>query len=500
MSYTFSGLEIARSGLFASQKAIDVIGHNIANANTVGYTRQRLDMVSNDPYFGGGMLSYFERGLCGGGVKIVAVRQIRNEFIDRQYRNEHSLQQMWQIRSEALGYVEQLFDETGGMGISSCINQFFSSLSDLVNNPVDKEYRTSLVQNALKMTETFNHLRMQLEDKQAAQNEAIKISVGNINDMADNLSMLNEQILKSELNGMVANDLRDKRNLILDSLSGYMDITAVEQPDSTVTVEINGKTLVQGTMVNRLEVSSVQYNPVTGANDLCGITWQDDGSQLTINSGSLKGYLDTRDGDGTDVKGIPYFVSQLDALAGAIVEEVNLVHRAGWTMPDASNGNVSSTGVNFFSQPVDASGDPVPVTARNFTVSADIINNPYNIAASSVQITDDTLKGNNLAAIAMYELIDKSGIPVIGSFSGFVKSMAAGIGIETGHSEYMLQGQQALVDNLANRRASTSGVSIDEEVTEMVKFQHAYTAAARVITTIDEMIDTIVNRMGITGR
>jgi flagellar hook-associated protein 1 FlgK len=408
---------------------------------------------------------------------------------------------MWSSRSDALGYIEQLFNETGDTGLSSSINNFFSSLQTLTTDPESEEYRTNVLQNANEMTDDFQHVASQLADKQADEDESVNVTVTQINDAAKNIADLNDQIFRYELSGNKANDLRDQRNNLLDTLSGLTDISCSEDSDGEVSVAIGGKTLVDRTTVHALQATQTQANPIAGLGNLYAVTWADytepDGSPspVTVTSGSLKAYLDMRDGNsGTDI-GIPYLMNGLNMLAAGITSAVNAVNSQGWTLPDDSNGNVSATGVNFFTETTG-----VPVTASNFSVDAAIKSSVYNIATAGSQVTSSDLRGDNTNALQLAGLQNKTDIPVIGSIEGYEKGYVAGIGEETAHTNRMRDNEQTLVDSLENQRQSISGVSVDEEMTNLVKYQHAYAASARVITAIDEYLDTLINKMGMVGR
>jgi flagellar hook-associated protein 1 len=188
-------------------------------------------------------------------------------------------------------------------------------------------------------------------------------------------------------------------------------------------------------------------------------------------------------------------LSRLDTLAAGITASVNDVHSGGWSLPDASAGTSSVTGLNFFTE---ASG--TPVTAFNFSVDANIKANVWNIATAGSQVTSDALRGDNANALKLAELQNALNLPTIGSIEGYAKGFVAEIGEETAHSEEMYSSQQTLVGSIDNQRQAVSGVSVDEEMANLIKYQHSYEASARVITAIDEYLDLLINRMGTVGR
>jgi len=496
----FYGLEIAKKALFVNQKAIEVTGHNIANANTEGYTRQRIVAQAVSPDSGPSRFANATKGLVGGGVTIKTVDQIRNEFLDKEFRKENSLKNEWATRADELSYVESLFTELSDTGISNSIADFLESIQEVTKNPENKEFRTNMLQNGLKMCETFNHYYNQLAEKQRDINESIRVVTIKINDIARSLSEINYQIARYELSGQQANDLRDSRNLLLDKLSELVDFTYSEDASGKLTVEVGGHTLVSHMSYNELTVTPSAYNPVTGQNDLYNITWADDGTALNANSGSMKAYLDLRDGNSAGDIGIPYIIKSLNELASSLATEFNAIHSQGYTMPHYSNGNTSVTGINFFKVPTDADGNPLPITAGNLSISDDIINNVYNIAASSVEITGDELKGNNENALKMVALFNETGVTGVGGFDSFLKALISEIAVETNHTYTMFESQSILTENLEYQKTSISGVSIDEELTSLIKYQQSYGAAARVINAVDEALEILINKTGLVGR
>lgn len=500
MGSMFYGLEIAKSALFASQKAIDVTANNIANANTVGYTRQRLSLASIESPSGGLRFASTEKGQVGGGVNILTVDQIRNKFIDTQYRAMNSKSSEWEVRAESFEYIETLFNETSDSGISTSVTQFFASLSELTKNPVNTEFRTNVLQNSMKMTELFKSFHAQFVDKQFEQNEAIKTLTKNVNDIASNIADLNSKIVLFENNGQKANELRDKRNNMLDELSSLVDISYNEDSDGRTNILLGSKYLVQGTVSDKINAEATVYNPVTDQNDLYGLTWESDGSDVEVESGQIAGYMKIRDGDSNSNIGVPYIVSSLNKLVNAIATELNDINKTGWTLPDFSSGIPSQTGINFFKVTLDGFGNPMPITAANFEVSDEILNNSNMIAASSTEILTISQAGNNNNALKLLAVRDKAGIPVIGSFDGYLKSMISEVAIEASHTNKMLEAQSVLTSNYDMQRQSVSGVSIDEEMVSLVKYQQSYAAAARVINTMDEMLDLLINRLGTFGR
>ena len=487
----FYGLEIAKTGLYVSQTSLEVIGNNISNAATEGYTRQRVITQSIDANTVYNRFSKVVTGTVGGGVQLQSVSQIRSDYIDREYRRENSALGEWQTHTEALEYIESLFDESSDGSISSALADFYNSLNELSSDPSSKELRTNVQQNSIKLTETMNHYYTQLTDLQNEENESMYTTVQSINDLVTRIGDFNGQIYTYELSGNKANDLRDKRNLLLDQLSQLVNIDYSEGTDGKLTVSVDGVDLINHTAVTKLEAvddGTGNYN----------INYAGTNTPFSYSGGALEAYRLMRDGDSLDEMGIPHMLSRLNTLCQNIAKAFNTVHEAGYTMPNGSTP--SKTGVDFFNVP---SGDYTLLTAGNFRLSDAVLSDANNIACSSKPIdlsAANSQAGNNENILALYELSTKTDIADVGSFEGYLKSFISEIAIESAHCASMNESQSTVVENLENRRESYSGVSIDEEMIEMIKYQHAYSAASRLITAIDESLDTLISKTGLVGR
>lgn len=490
----FYGIEIARTGIYASQTAYDVIGHNVSNADTEGYTRQRVITTSIEPSSLGTRLASLAGNSIGGGVNTERIDQIRDEFLDREYRRENSDLGQYDTLTEQMSYIESVLDETGDTGISSVLSDFFTALSELSQDPTSSEVRTTVQQDAINLTEAFNHYYEQLTKSQSTFNDDIQTTVDNINSMLDNIASYDKQIFNFELGGDSANDLRDKRNLVLDELSKAIDIDYYTDSDGHLVVTSHGEVLVNHITADKLEVTT---NATTGFYD---ISMEDSGASYEPESGELAAYIRLRDGDTADNMGVPFIINSLNTLAGSLAQEFNTINAAGYTMPDDTNTSV--TGVNFFEVPAGGYGD---LTAGNFAVSTELMDSANNIACSSKQIaldstTGSTQSGNNENVLKMLDLADSKTLATVGSYDGYLKSMVASVGIESANCKTRYEGQENVMENLDTRRQSVSSVSIDEEMINMIKTQHAYEASSRVISAIDDALDVLINKTGMVGR
>jgi flagellar hook-associated protein 1 FlgK len=242
---TFFGIEIGKSGLTVAQKGLDVTGHNISNVETAGYTRQRIMNTAYAPYSAITQLRIADNGRVGAGAHVQILDQIRSAFLDRQFRTEQTAASYWSTRSQGLSYVQSLFEtSTGELALTTSVNDLFSAFNQVTNAPEDQQQRTFLRQQALKMTEQFKHMYESMMALQEGQNTSVKTVTDPINTIAGQIADLNKNIFAFEIDGQPANDLRDKRNLLVDQLAGLADVTYEgDAIGSKFSLSIGGKTL-----------------------------------------------------------------------------------------------------------------------------------------------------------------------------------------------------------------------------------------------------------------
>ena len=365
-------------------------------------------------------------------------------------------------------------------------------------DPVSEEVRTNMQQNAIKLTDTLNHYYDKFVELQRTYNDTMEVVTKEINDYLTNIAEYNKQVFSYELSGEKANDLRDKRNVMLDELSELVNIEYYENSDGNLIVTVEGVELINHTTATLIEAQPDLTGVVSGEPNFYEIYYAGTTTVFDYSDGKLQAYKDLRDGNAVDNIGLPKIIDELNILARSIAEEFNTVNNAGYTIPYGSNA--SQTGVDLFEVPV---GGYTSITAGNFSISAALEESVFNIAASD-QLVDltaaSTQQGNNVNALVMVALTTKTDIPVVSNFENYLKSTVVNVALESSHAKKMYDSQDAVVANLENRRQSVSGVSVDEEMIEMVKQQHAYAAASRLITAIDEALDVLINRTGMVGR
>ena len=504
MPSTFFGYEVAKSGLFTNQVALNVTAHNLMNAETKGYTRQRINQQQILPFSALSISPLIQKGTVGAGVLAVNIDQVRDLFLDNALRSQTAKQSAYVVKADTLAYAETLFDETGEGGITNSYHNLLAAFQNLsagqgAGSLVSRE---NVRQAALALCYSLNSKYDQLVDMQKTIGVQLENGVSDINTIAHGISELNGQIYRYELCGQNANDLRDKRALLLDQLAEYTDFTLKYDEKGKATVKIGGETLVDGAtgLYNKIYTDTdgeIKWSKasVDGSGN---VTYTNTGDAVAFQDGYMKAYIDVRDGTGGSY-GIGTLIKRLDDFAKVLVSEINSVHRAGFGLPPNS-----TDGINFF----DESG---PITAGNIRLSDEITKNIGNIAAASKQVinnlpveTDtETNEGQNLNILDMINTMNGKLTGVFGdtdiSFEEYLRKMVVELGGEAKLANQMAENEGMLLESYMNKRDSISGVSIDEEVANLMKYQRSYEAAARLMTIMDEAVDTLL-KMGLVGR
>ncbi|HHY81569.1 MAG TPA: flagellar hook-associated protein FlgK [Clostridiales bacterium] len=549
MSGIFSTFNTAKRGMFAQQQAINTTGHNIANANTEGFSRQRVQLVTTPGY------SLPNVGMVGTGVDIADVTRIRDAYLDVQIRLEKGIAGQYQARLEILEQVEMVFMEPSDTGLNTTMGLMWDAWQELAKSPENSNARTIVKENSKIFTENLNHLYQQLD---SLKNDSISLTekkAMEIHSILDQIKSLNDQIFKITIKNEKPNDLMDQRDLLMDKLSAIIDFTSVEDKYGRVTIKSGGKTLLQTEKGNEmpfqlsvvrsvktLEDGNIQVTLVRGGDSINGITTltmtkaeydsyavdADSGSFLQegavifndvswdginhadgnlaifdVKHGELRGYQDIS-------AEVAKYQDQLNGLARAIAYAVNTIH-TGDGNPDDPNP------VSFFVGEGN-SGDISKINAGNIKVNEEILK---DVRLINTRKSEDSPEGNGERALAIAQLrnarlpiqdfIENPNTTVTykedemkfenvsggNTFEGYFKDIIAELGISAQQAVRMVENQEALTGQLLQRRYSISGVSIDEEVANLIQFQHAYQANANVISTLTAMLDTIINRMGV---
>ncbi|MCC6382844.1 MAG: flagellar hook-associated protein FlgK [Dehalococcoidia bacterium] len=463
------GLDTAVKALRAHQLAVDVASHNIANANSPGFSRQRvllrpLGVDGSDHFTRDALL-----GRTGFGVDARDVNRVRDLFMDFQARQALSARAQYQQYGQAVGQTEVVFNDPTDDGLSALFGRFWASWQDVVNNPESSAARTTLVNASTTLATRIQRASSTVSQQRADLNQKIDDVGQRVNAAASEIASLNFQIKQVELSGDRANDLRDRRDLLLDQLSGLAQTSYAEQADRTVTVYIGNHELVTGNTARTVVAGPDPANP-----GMEKLTFAVDGLDVTSTTGELRGVLDARD------VALPGLSAKLDALAATLITSVNAVHATGF-------GLDNSTGLAFFTG----------TGAADIAVNAILAANPARIAAASSANAPGDGSHALLVADLQNALTMAAGSQTFDQYYG---NTVSGLGAEVNRAEGLADSGDLLVEHLDGLRQSVQGVNIDEEVTNLNAAQHAYQAAARVITSIDEMLDTLINRTGLAGR
>ncbi|MGI6649788.1 MAG: flagellar hook-associated protein FlgK [Bacillota bacterium] len=334
MGSTFFGLEIGRKGIQAQQLALNITGHNIANANTPGFSRQVGIMVTSYPDNVPSLNRPAMHGLIGTGVIMNDIVRVRNEFYDRQFWDQNIDLGRWEERRNQLSKLELVLNEGSEAGLSSVYDMFWQSWQELVKKAENETYRTVVRDRGIALADTLNEIYAQLKGYRQELNQTLIIKKDEINNIARQLGELNGQIQDLEITGSQANDLRDKRDLLLDQLSKIVNIRVQEGSRGLTRVSIGDYDLVDGLTVNQLTVKArAQAERGVIIHDLY---WAGTGEKLTIDDrgdirgGELRSIIEIRDGDTTENSGIPYYIRQLDMMTYQTIRRINEYHRAGF--------------------------------------------------------------------------------------------------------------------------------------------------------------------------
>jgi flagellar hook-associated protein 1 FlgK len=456
---TFDGLSVALSGLYAQRQGMEVAAQNVANASTAGYTRQRVSLQSVGSLAVPDLWSSTRDAT--GGVMVAGVDRVQDPFLDSQVRDSHAVAADLTASAGAMASVEQVFTEPSDTGLADALSTFFSAFHDVANQPADLGVRSSLLQKAAAVTDWMSSASSRLTaQSQALGGQAVSI-VSEIDATAARLADLNQTIARAVPNGVQANELADQRDQLALRLSELVGGTVTNDASGNVNVRLGGRELVTGSTANVLTTSQVAGRTV--------VSWADDGSTATIPGGQLGGVLDSANTT------IPQWSARLDQVAASLASQVNALHQSGYDLTGAAGGPLFSG-----------------TTAATVTVA---ITDPRRLAASAVA---PTASGPSLDV----GIADRLGA-LAGTTTGpaaVYGQLVADLGVAAKSVQDRLSTQAAVVSSVDAAQSSVSGVSIDEEMTSIVAYQRAYEASSRVLTAVDSLLDTLINRTGLVGR
>ncbi|GAA2483527.1 flagellar hook-associated protein FlgK [Terrabacter carboxydivorans] len=471
---TFGALGTAWRGLSAAQQAMDLAGHNVANVGTDGYTRQRIEQSSI------GAPAPMGLGVAGPqagqGVSVDRIARLGNALLDATARATASSAGYDATRATAYDGIEATLREPGTDGLSARLQSFWSAWHDVANRPGDAGAATALLGAARSAVSTLASGRAALETQWADTAAGAHDTVASLNDTAAQVAALNTQIGGALARGSSANELIDTRARLTQSIAATSGATVRDESDGTVTVYLGGNALVRGDTARPVTLTGAAAMSGTAASPV-RLEWADQpGHEVGLEGGTLAGTLSVlAPASGGSGGPIAEAAASYDDVATTLAATVNAVHRAG----SATSG---TTGLDFFRL------DPSLPPARGLSV---VPTGPDGIATGAVGA--GALDGSNADAIAR-----------LASGPGSADARWAAFVTATGSAARAVTQQSGISDAAAAsaRQAQLSGasVSLDEESVNLIASQHAYQAAARVLTAVDEALDTLINRTGMVGR
>lgn len=449
-----SALNITLGAMLADQGAIDVTSNNIANVGTPGYSRQRPDIVETSPVQIGSLT-------FGTGVKLQQVVSLRDSILDLRVNQETQQQGKLNAFLSGAQQAQTLFNETSGTGLQSDITAFFNSLSQLSSNPSDLNLRQAVITAGQNLANAFNGSSANLSTLQRNTDLSVSQSVTQINTLTSQIAAVNAQVSAAQSSGQNAGPFIDQRQQLITQLSNLVDVSEINAGNGSLTLTTSGgSALVVGGQSFAL---STQANP-SGLQDIFS-----QGSNITssITGGQLAGQLQIRDQE------IPTLQNSLDTLAGNLATAVNAQHKLGFDL----NG---ARGANFFNPP--PAGN---VGAASILQVA--ITDPSKIAASGDGSAGDNTNISAIAALQNQTFIN--GLTPIGAYSGLVFQ----IGNDVQSAQTNQQAGSQVLQQLQNLQGGVSGVDINEESANLIRFQNAYTASAQVASVINTLLQTTIN-------
>lgn len=461
--------QIGNSGLQAAKSAISTTGHNIANVNTEGYSRQRVEQTAGPSMSDG-------HGTVGTGVRIQGVSRTNDEYLQRRIEKESRNFGLAEERHTYLGQTEQIFNEANSDGINRLATAFFNEFRKLSVEPENQAIRASVRESSKRLANDIQRVDTALTEVQNNIDFRIEGYVGEINALASEIRDLNNLIDKAQLGGGEAPDLLDKREAALNRLGELADISVAKDEGNRVTITLGGRVaIVSGGNVTKLEVRRDVADPEIGKREGLVNIWTQDAvpTNLTphISGGRVAALLEVRD---TDVKQAK---DQINDVAYSLTEHVNTIHRQGY-------GLNNSTGVNFFREVTDFDS-----AAAQIGISKEVEQDIAKIATA--QAPDSP--GDNRVALAITKLSTQAGLLSKSdrTITDMYSQMVGEIGTKAAAAERGVNFQKDILAQLDNFRESISGVNLDEETANLVRFQHAYSANANVLRVADEVLGTI---------
>ena len=513
---TFLGFESGRKGLAVAQKGLDITGQNLMNINTPGYTRQRVDQVSVSAYGHNSRYGGTKVDFAGQGVDITGIYQTRNAFLDLRFREEYSDTSYYSQKVDILADISAVIDEmaeTGG-GLMGAVNTITTALQGLTaDKATDRSYANIFRTAVQGMVQTLHEYDNKLTKVANQQKFDLTLAVDEVNRKLNELAGLNKKIVEeigvdtSEKGIYGPNELLDARNLLLDELAEYGNIYVTKENDGSVTVTMGDHEVLRGDECEKLQMLEYSDGTVT-------LSWNSTAEDVKFTSGTFKASLEMINGRGPNVqsprdsseKGVLYYRDRLDTFARTLANVMNN------TLPMTLNDQGEPSSIQYRqllgAMVQDDSGktsvitQPGHVTAANITVSnewMEAVDYVMPSASSATNAQYFTKLNTKLTSDGTTEFYT-NGHCFTGSFRDYVTDVYDTCVGEESYYKGRYEAAAAITDSLLDQRDDMSAVSKDEETTNMMTYQRYFQAVSRMMTTMDEALDVIINKMGLVGR
>ncbi len=458
------------SGMMASKTAVATTGHNISNANTEGYSRQRVQQETTTPQVGSG------RNIIGTGVQPARTERVNDEYLEKHIRNGVRDLSNFEEKDTALRQVEDIFNEMNGEGLNRLMSRFFNEFRKLSNEPDSEAVRQSVREASQAIVNDFHRLRNEVVEVRKHIDSRLEGYSKEINIVTEEIRDLNIKIQQAEATGVSPNDLLDKRDKALKNLATYMDVATHKDNRGHYSVDIRGVgPLVVGPNAEKFSVErspADQDGKAEGSVDLKTSASAHGNVTHGLKGGKLGALLEVRD------QMLSTILDRLDTMAYSLSEAVNDVHAEGYT-------RTGQKGVAFFA----------PMTGKDraaefLQLSDEVRTNINNIATAAIP----DAPGDNRIALAIAGLQDHRILNEgRANFDEFYNSIVSDVGVATQRNKAGISQQKDIMTQLNKMRDQISGVSIDEETANLLQFQQTYGASAKVIQVADEMLKTVLD-------
>ena len=576
MRSTFTGLNTMVRGIFNNQISLDTTGHNITNAGTEGYSRQGVNSAATRCQE---QSSLYGNVMVGTGVDALSIQRARNIYADIQYRNENPTQQYYKTLMNNYDKVETIFDDSRDLGIEAAMGKFYQSWVDLSTTASNSSSRTQVIEHGRELTEIIQSSLEELQQQITSQYNDIREEVGDVDQLMEEITSINNQIVVQEVTGAMANDLRDQRDVLTDELSKYLNINVVEDEKGAYIINSGGVTLINGVERTHLTmgkgVSSSLYGVDYGVVDY-DIKIVESSLSFLPQNGILRARYDA-------IEENKSYIDKLADIANFLLSTFNDQHRQGWdlegTSTTDSEGNVVPDTINFFGREnyqyqyryeedrqinylynygtnellsgvqiiaelqvntkfqenrgdryvaaatsrverTDANGNPINGDWTDFAwgdrtgdgTNAVYLSELFNIHLET--ITNAQPPEGNTELMQSYILRDKDGNAILDSegneqlataiaklsINSYYQRSMSQLGMDSHAVDVDYEAMDVIMIQISNWRDQTAGVDWNEELTNMIKFQKGYASCSRCLTTMDEMLDRLINNTGVVGR